>query len=209
MFSVCPGCGAFRPDRIVEGSDTVAVCPECGHRQPFARKSLWVVGGASGSGKSTVCLELMGRVPGAVCLDADLLWRAEFNTPADGFAEFFETWLRLAVALNQSAGPVVLFGAGFAVPANLETRVYRRYLDQIHYLALVCREDALQARLRARPAWRESGGEAFVASQIEFNRWLQTAGPDRAADYTLLETTGLSVAQTRDIVAGWVEARGR
>ena len=69
-------------------------------------------------------------------LDSDLLWRKEFNTADTGHADFFETWLRLAVAIHQSTGPVILFGAGFGVPDNLEGRVYRRYLGRIHYLAL-------------------------------------------------------------------------
>lgn len=185
----------------------MAVCPECGHRQPFARKPLWVVGGASGSGKSTVCQALLGQLAGRVLLDSDLLWREEFNTPADGFAGFFETWLRLAAAIHQSGGPVVLFGAGFAVPANLETRVYRRYLGPIHYLALVCDDETLRARLRARPAWRGSGSEAFVAQQLEFNRWLQEVGPQSALDYTVVDTTLLSLAPTAQILADWVTAR--
>ena len=207
MFSVCPGCGAFRPDRLIEHGDSVAVCPECGQRQPFVKKPLLVVGGASGSGKSTLCQALLGRVPGAVLLDSDVLWRPEFNTPENGFAEFFETWLRLAVALNQSCGPLVLFGAGFAVPGNLETRVYRRYLGPIHYLALECRAEVLQTRLRARPAWRDSAGEAFVAQQLAFNQWLRESGPHSAADYTVIDTTALSVEQTRERLAGWLEMR--
>lgn len=207
MFSVCPGCGAYRPDRIVEDGDAVATCPECGHRQPFVRKPLLVVGGASGSGKSTLCQALLGRAPRVVPLDSDLLWRAEFNTPADGFAQFFETWLRLAVAIHQSSGPVVLFGAGFAVPANLEERVYRRYLGPIHYLALVCREDVLRQRLRSRPAWRDSGSEGFMARQIEYNSWLQTVGRQGAVGFVVVDTTSLSVTETTKILADWVEAR--
>ncbi len=206
MYSVCPGCGAFRPDREIDDGP-VAICPECGHRQPFVRGPLWVVGGASGSGKSTVCQALLGRATGPLLLDSDLLWRPEFNTPETGFADFFETWLRLAVAINQSGGPIVLFGAGFDVPANLETRVYRRYLGRIHYLALVCADDVLAGRLRARPAWRGTSGDAFVAGQVDFNNWLRTEGPGSTPDFTLVDTDTVPLDQTAARVAGWIAAR--
>lgn len=207
MYTVCPNCGEHRPDRVVDLAASVSVCPLCGHRQSFVRRPLLVVGGASGSGKSTVCQALLGRVDGVVLLDSDLLWRPDFNTPDTGYADFFETWLRLVVAIHQSTGPVVLFGAGFGVPANLETRVYRRYLTRIHYLALVCSDDVLRDRLRARPAWRGAGGDDFVKGQIQFNGWLRTEGPTAAVDYALVDTHALDAGQASAQVADWIEAR--
>ncbi len=207
MFSVCAQCGAYRPDRIIDAGSAVMTCPECGHRQAFVSKPLLVVGGASGAGKTTVCQALLGRVNGAVLLDADLLWRPEFDTPDTGYADFFETWLRLAVAIHQSGGPVVLFGAGFGVPANLEPRVYRRYLARIDYLALVCSDSVLDARLRARPAWRGSDGDAFIAGQVQFNRWLKLEAPGTAPSYTVVETGVPELNETVDTVAAWIDRR--
>ncbi len=209
MYTVCPGCGEHRPDRVVDPKTSVAMCPVCGHRQSFVRRPLLVVGGASGSGKSTVCQALLGRARDVVLLDSDLLWRPDFNAPDTGYAEFFETWLRLAVALNQSTGPVVLFGAGFAVPDNLETRIYRRYLTRIHYLALVCPDDVLRDRLRARPLWRGAGGDAFIAGQIAFNAWLRTEAPTSVPDYALVDTGEADHALAARRVADWIAARTR
>ena len=96
----------------------VAICPECGHREPFVRTDLLLVGGASGSGKTAVCSRLVGTLP-AVVLDADILWSDA--DAADPHAHF-ERWLRLAKNLAQSGQRVVLFGAGTGVPANLGAR---------------------------------------------------------------------------------------
>jgi len=126
VYTVCPKCGEHRPDRVVDPAGPASICPVCGHRQAFVWRPLLAVGGASGSGKSTLCQALLGRVGGGVLLDSDLLWRTAFNTADTGYADFFETWLRLAVAIHQSTGPVILFGAGFGVPDNLEGRLYRR-----------------------------------------------------------------------------------
>lgn len=206
MFLICPNCGEHRPDRVVDPAGPVSICPVCGHRQSFVRRPLLAVSGASGSGKSTLCQALLGRVSGGVLLDSDLLWRPEFNTPDTGYAEFFETWLRLTVAIHQSTGPVILFGAGFGVPTNLEGRLHRRYVGRIYYLALICPDDVLAQRLRARPAWRGAGGDAFVQGQVGFNRWLRTEGPKAAVDYALVDTQVHDVGRAAAQVAQWIEA---
>jgi hypothetical protein len=41
----------------------------------------------------------------------------EFNHPEDGYHNFFESWLRIALNIGQAGKPVVIFGAGFGVPA--------------------------------------------------------------------------------------------
>ncbi len=115
----------------------------------------------------------------AVCLESDILWRPEFDRPGDGYRDFFETWLRMAKNIGQAGRPVTLFGAGFAVPGNLEACVERRYFGPLHIPALVCDDDVLAQRLRQRPAWR-GVTEDFIAAQLDFNRWLRDQGPQPA-----------------------------
>ncbi len=47
MFNVCYQCGQYRADKIIDPSGPAAICPECGHRHPFRKLPLLVVGGAS------------------------------------------------------------------------------------------------------------------------------------------------------------------
>ncbi len=119
MLHICQNCGIYRPDKIVDPAGPFAICPDCQHSVRFKRLPLLIVGGASGTGKSTLCSRMAGKIQDAVLLDADILWRPEFNKPEDGYRDFFDLWLRIAVNIGQSGRPIVIFGAGFGVPENL------------------------------------------------------------------------------------------
>jgi len=94
--------------------------PECGQRHRFLRLPLFVVSGASGTGKSAVCRYLLGNLAEVVVLDSDILWRPEFGSTGAGSPTFCETWLRVAKNIGQSGRPVVLFGSAVGVPDNVE-----------------------------------------------------------------------------------------
>ena len=174
MMNVCFQCGMYRADKRIDPTGPFAICPECGYKHPFRQLPLLIVSGASGSGKSTVCQQLLGHVTQAVLLDSDILWRPEFNTPETNYREFFETWLRLCKNISQSGRPVVLFGAGMGVPDNIEHCTERRYFSEVHYLAMVCSDETLAERLQQRPAWRGTREPAYIAEHIRFNRWFKS-----------------------------------
>ena len=203
MLNTCPACGAYHADQIVIPAGPLVICPACGARRPFVQLPLFLVGGASGAGKTAVLHSLLGRVPEGVLLEGDLLWRPEFNQPADNYRDFYETWLRLAKSIGQSGRPVVLFNAG-AIPQNVEPCVERRYFAEIHYLALVCDDALLAERLEARPSWRESSGADFIAAQQAYNRWLQENATTTDPPITLLDTSAASVAETATAVRRWI-----
>ncbi|HSJ87998.1 MAG TPA: AAA family ATPase [Anaerolineales bacterium] len=201
MFNVCHNCGLYRSDKVIDPAGPFAICPECGHKHPFRMLPLLLVSGASGAGKSSVCQTLLGKMENAVLLDGDIIWRAEFNTPDDNYRDYFETWLRLAKNISQSGRPVVSFGAGMGVPANIEPCIERRYFSTIHYLALICDDEVLAQRLKARPAWRGSSEEAFVDRQIQFNRWFKEKGNRYAS---LIDATSLTLETTAEQVQSWI-----
>ena len=201
MFNVCHNCGLYRSDKVIDPAGPFAICPECGHKHPFRMLPLLLVSGASGAGKSSVCQTLLGKMENAVLLDGDIIWRAEFNTPDDNYRDYFETWLRLAKNISQSGRPVVSFGAGMGVPANIEPCIERRYFSTIHYLALICDDEVLAQRLKARPAWRGSSEEAFVARQMQFNRWFKEKGNRYAS---LIDTTSLTLETTAEQIQSWI-----
>lgn len=201
MFSVCHNCGLYRRDKIIDPAGPYAICPECGYKHPFRMLPLLMVSGASGAGKSSVCQALLGTMESVVQLDGDILWRAEFDTPEDNYRDYFETWLRLAKNISQSGRPVVSFGAGMGVPGNIEPCIERRYFSTVHYLALVCDDEALVQRLKARPAWRRSGEEAFIARQIQFNRWFKEK---RNPFASLIDTTNLTLETTAQRIRSWI-----
>jgi hypothetical protein len=208
MINVCAKCGAYHVDKTVRPIKVgwaEAICPACGHPHRFRFLPLLVVAGASGTGKSTLCRALTGSVTEAVLLDLDILWRPAFDQPETGYRDFFETWLRLAKNIGQAGRPVTFFNAGAGVPSRLELCLERRYLAQIHRLALTCDDDTLANRLRARPNWRQSSGDSFIQDQIAFNRWYREVGPTLDPPITVLDTSTQTVDATADAVRDWIQ----
>jgi hypothetical protein len=204
MLHVCYGCGEYRADKIIDPSGPFGICPSCGYKHSFRLNPLLVVSGASGAGKSSVLPVLVGKVPGAVLLDSDMIWMEAFDQPEDGYRLYFETILRIAMNVGQSGLPVVLFGAGLGVPSNLEGCMERRYFSAIHYLALVCSDEELTKRLQARPEWRKSGEEENIAAQLNFNQWFKTEAGKGKPPVDLLDTTDIPAEVTAGQVKGWI-----
>ncbi len=111
MFNACPRCGLSQGETEFDPAG-FHICARCGDRRPHRRLPLLLVGGPAGAGKSTCGALLVGRVAEAVVLESDLLWRPEFNTPEDGYHNYFSLWLRLAAHISQSGRPPAVFGAG-------------------------------------------------------------------------------------------------
>ncbi|MDP8909714.1 MAG: ATP-binding protein [Chloroflexota bacterium] len=208
VFNVCPTCGAWTPAKHVEpvaGVHAVAICPSCEARIPFRRLPLFVVSGASGTGKTAIALTLPSRLPECVVLESDVLWGAVPATGEDDYSTYHGVWLRLVKNIHQAGRPVVLCGT--TLPHQLESHVERRYLGAIHYLALVCDASVLADRLRARPAWRDAGGDEFVARTVAFDTWIREHAATTSPAMTLLDTKSAGVAETARRVAAWVRAR--
>jgi AAA domain len=157
--------------------------------------------GASGAGKSAVGTILAGRLDQVVVLEQDLLWLPDALDPADEHRQFRRLWLRLVAALHQNGRPVLLCGT--VVPGQLEACPERQLLDHIHYLALTCDDAELEARLRARPAWRAWTDEK-VARMLAFNRWVKGNAATTTPPMQLLHTTGRSVHDSATDVRAWV-----
>jgi hypothetical protein len=217
MFNVCAGCGLYAVDKEIRplaGTLALAVCPHCGHGHPFRQLPLFLLTGASGTGKTTLCLELAAAqsraepwVPACVYLEQDILWRNEYVDPENGYRAFRDTWLRVAKNVGQAGRPAVLCGS--AVPMQFEACPERRYVAGLHCLALICDDDLLRERLLARPEWRGSSGTAFVDQMIAFNRWFREQGPDPSSGIVLLDTSTLSVREAARQVAAWIQGRLR
>lgn len=207
MMNICFNCGLYRADKLIDAGGPHAICPECGHKHPFLHLPLLIISGASGVGKSTVCHDLLGTFHEVVLLDVDILWRPEFNRPESKYRDFFETWLRVAKNISQSRRPVVLFGAALGVPENMEPCLERRYFSDLHYLALVCSDDALVERLQNRPAWRQGENPKYIEEHIRFYQWFKKNGKDLKPPIELLDTTEVSARDTSKQVAAWVMAK--
>jgi broad-specificity NMP kinase len=202
MFNVCPGCGQYSEAKDVIPLPTVAICKFCSYGSPFLSLPLFVVTGASGSGKTTAALKMARQASNVVVLDQDILWRDEYNTPEDDYRDFRNDWLRMVKNIHQSGRSVVLFGT--AIPAQFEKVPERRYIGKIHYLGLVCEATQLKKRLMERPAWRKSGIEENLADMDVFNQWLKDNAEITDPKIKLLDTTSITVLETVAAIQEWV-----
>jgi hypothetical protein len=149
---------------------------------------------------------LLGKLREVVMLEADILWRPEFDKPEDKYLGFFETWLRMCKNISQSRRPVALFCAG-GIPENVEPCVERRYFSKVHYLALTCEDEELAERLRKRPAWRDCSDPAYIKEHMRFNQWFKETGSRGEPVVELLGTTRVPIEETAKQVARWIHGK--
>ncbi len=205
MFNVCPRCGLYEVNKAIEreGQQCLALCPECGYRHSFSQLPLFVVTGASGTGKSACALSLAAQTNDYVVMETDILWEERYNSPETQYREYREMWLRLAKNISQSGKPVILCGT--AMPDQLEPCLERRYFSEVFYLALTCSEEEMVKRLRSRPSWRESSGSAFLENMVRFNQWFRENGPGNEPPIDLLDTTGVTADETAQHILAWAQ----
>lgn len=190
MFNVCTKCGEYHADKIIDLKENVAKCPNCGENYKFKRLPLFIITGASGVGKSTVCIELANMQTNYVVMDSDILWREEFNKPEDDYKNYREMWLRVCKNISQVGKPVVLIGS--SIPEQFENCIERRYFSNLYHIALVCDEKSLITRLKERPKYRNCSSDDFIKGHIEFNNWFK----NNKGHIMLIDTTSDSVQET-------------
>ena len=196
MPLVCPHCGAYALSNLDRRPDATR-CTACQAVTPANILPLFGVTGASGSGKTTIIPALRPLLPDCVVFDKDLLW----GRPATD--QFTNNWLRIAYSVAQSGRYSVLCGT--TMPWDVEACADRTLVGPVHYLNLHCTDTVRAARLRARPAWRGSGSDAFVAEHRAFARWLlDNAATAYDPPMVTVDTSGRPVAAVAAEVAAWV-----
>lgn len=204
MFITCPICGDCRDDKTIAPDVPCAICANCGFRHKFIRSPLFIITGASGVGKSTVCLGLAATMKDVVAMESDILARDKFSPTGTNHREYRETWLRVCKHISQAGKPVVLCGVG--EPIEFEQCIERPYFSALHYLALICDDQILASRLRKRPAWRNPSRDKCVNEQVAFNRWLQNNARNTEPAMTLLDTSKLTADETVEEVERWIRS---
>ena len=108
----------------MEPRDGFAVCPVCRYRDAAAVQPLFIVTGASGSGKTAASVPLARRLQGqCITFDADWLLDAAGELSADQpirWPAFRDAWLAVAHGVAQSGMPTVLLGP--LIPQHLDGR---------------------------------------------------------------------------------------
>jgi RNase adaptor protein for sRNA GlmZ degradation len=168
-------------------------CPGCGDIQRVPALPLFVVTGASGTGKTTVTGPLRHLLPDCDVFDADLL---PLQLAALGWDTWGNAWLRLAHGIALNGRVTVLCGS--MLPGQLEAAPASKLLGPIHSCNLDCPDDVLAERLRARPSWRHSSLKSAITEHQRFAAWL------RANIQPSFDTSLLPPSEVAEHVAVWV-----
>ena len=187
----------MRNTQLMIPQDGVAGCPACGNVDvPAILRPLFVVTGASGSGKSTVFPLVLDRLAGhCVVFDGDWLIDPLSRGALDGRVDwpaFRDIWLHVAHGVAQNGLATLLFAPFF--PEQLDELPGRAWIEDVHYLVLDCSDQERLRRIEARPLWRNRD----IAEQTNLAHWLRTnLAP-------VLDTSTLSPAEVSDGIAVWV-----
>src|SRR5690348_14041401 len=102
LFNVCPQCGEYSVEKLIDSSGPFAICPFCQYAHPFLQQPLFIITGPGGAGKTTVCLELLQLLrEECVVMESDILWGAFPDTPGGDYHEYRNMWLRVAKNIGQ------------------------------------------------------------------------------------------------------------
>jgi hypothetical protein len=187
-------CQRCEPARTLEpAAPDLAVCPRCGWAEIARRAPLYVVSGASGSGKSAIFAPLAAALPECAVFDMDwLIDPLKTSTGSVDWDGFRDAWLSVAHGLAQGHRSTVLLGP--LMPDRVEISPTRRWIGPIRFAVLDCSDEQRRARLTQRPSWREHAIDEHLGFAAHLRR---TISP-------VLDTTSDTPEQTALRVAAWV-----
>lgn len=187
-------CQRCEPAVGLEPAGEQAICSSCGWTEPARREPLFVVTGASGSGKTAIFPLLANALPECAVFDMDWLIDPMSTAGPVDWEAFRDAWLCVAHGVAQGHRSTVLLGP--LMPDWLEGLPKRRWIGPIHFVVLDCPDEQRRARLQARPSWRERATERHLS----FASYLRQNMDD------VLETGTDTPEQTAQRVAAWVRA---
>ena len=144
MIGICTKCGNHQWDKEVKGDEIH--CPKCGNSWKFIKLPLFILTGCSGIGKTTTAMEIIRRKAEFTVLDGDMFYNIMPHETEEDYYDQVEQIGSLSKNLMQTGLPVLWTMAG-----NLDklSKTYNsRFFREIYYLALVCEEELLRARMR-------------------------------------------------------------
>ena len=110
MFNVCPNCGEYAVEKIIDTSGPYAICPHCHHAHPFLNATFishwWCKWNRQNNRVPFPYL----HVKRMCSFEKDILWGMVKTSPTEKYSSWSNVWLRIAKNIGQSGRPVVLCG---------------------------------------------------------------------------------------------------
>lgn len=158
------------------------------------KKPLFLLTGASGSGKTTVIPELYNECPEHIVLDLDAL-----NGPLEGWDHIKNIWIHMAnqIALNDR----ITILSGTFMPWEYE-KVDLKDRFSPYFIGLYCSDEIREARLKAR-GWSDQ----LIKDHKEFNEWILN-NADKSFDpkMPLIDTSNMQPAEVARVIREYVDS---
>ena len=167
-------------------------------------KHLVILSAACGVGKTTIqnILQQSDLLPDYDCLGSDEMgfnWWHYAGTPHE--ADYSKDCL--AEALVRSGNRPLVYCANMAPPDFRKLCPLFPELASVRHIGMTCSDEEVRRRLLARPPERMCGEEAFIQSQIDYNRWIREHPQEYAFS---IDNTPYSEEETARIIADFVRA---
>lgn len=154
---------------------------------------LFIVTGASGSGKSYVINELRKILPDYDIFDPDNI--REFISDDTLIKNI---WLRVARNIAESGRMTIICGT--EVPEDIAKCVDFSYFKHIYYLNLHCDEETREKRLRQR-----NWSEEMIQNHKDFAKWLvENADKAYMPPMPIVDTSNTDVSEIAAQIKEWV-----
>ncbi|CAI6052302.1 hypothetical protein PAECIP112173_01442 [Paenibacillus sp. JJ-100] len=153
---------------------------------------LFVVTGASGTGKTTVSSHVRELLPEFDVFDMDIIDNVDWQIAK-------ENWLRVAYSISLSGRGTVLCGT--MVPENIASSNYIERFERILFINLHCDDTTRETRLKAR-GWNKNA----IEDHRNFANWLvQNADTAFNPAMPTIDTTNLSSEEAAKQIEQWVK----
>ena len=202
MIGICPKCGNNEWNKQVTEDKQYIVCQQCGHKWNFKTMPLFILTGCSGVGKTTTAQELIKRDTDFITLDADFLFNIMPHDTEEDYRNWVEQILSLSKNIMQGGKPLLWTIAGAL--DYFENAYNHRFFTELHFLALVCKPEDLEKRMREG---RHITDLNWINSSIDYNRWFMENGIVSDKKVDTYDITGKSVSDVADYVTQWVYER--
>jgi broad-specificity NMP kinase len=157
---------------------------------------LFIVTGASGTGKTAVSMELRKLLPDVDVFELDSIHRMVGD---DDWKKTQNIWFR--VARNVAASGRISIICGTMMPWDAEKcEDYQYFKDNIYFLNLHCDDETRELRLRARN-WSED----LIQEHKSFAKWLlENADKAYTPPMPTVDTTTTVVKEVAIQISEWV-----
>lgn len=157
---------------------------------------LFIVTGASGSGKTTVIKELRDQLPDVDVFDIDTIQ----PFIGDDWSRIRNIWFRIARSIAESGRITIICGT--LMPWDAEKCEDYNFFNQIYYLNLHCNDETREVRLKARD-WSDD----MIQEHISFAQWLlENAHIAYPTPMPTIDTTNMDVRTVAFHITEWIHS---